>query len=157
MHLVNDGRSQTIGVMPSIRTHNLGYPRIGEHRELKKAAELYWKGNLSREALEEPGRKLRRQNWLKQQAAGIDLIPCNDFSFYDQVLDTTGLLGHVPPRFGQHDITSLDTQFLIPAENLWVNPDCGLKTRGWNEVRAALANMVTCAKALRERNTANIH
>ena len=99
--------------MPSIRTHNLGYPRIGEHRELKNATELYWKGNLSREELEETGRKLRRQNWLKQQAAGIDLIPCNDFSFYDQVLDTTCLLGNVPPRFGQHPTTSLDTQFLI--------------------------------------------
>ena len=46
---------------------------------------------------------------------------------------------------------------LIPAENLWVNPDCGLKTRGWPEVRTALANMVTCAKTLRARNTANIH
>lgn len=46
---------------------------------------------------------------------------------------------------------------LIPAENLWVNPDCGLKTRGWPEVRTALANMVTCAKTLRERSTANIH
>ncbi|MES2439679.1 MAG: 5-methyltetrahydropteroyltriglutamate--homocysteine S-methyltransferase [Verrucomicrobiota bacterium] len=99
--------------MPSIRTHNLGYPRIGEHRELKKATELYWEGKLSREELEETGRKLRRQNWLKQQAAGIDLIPCNDFSFYDQVLDTTCLLGNVPPRFGQHDIADLDTQFLI--------------------------------------------
>ncbi len=113
MHLVNDGIQTIIGVMPSIRTHNLGYPRIGEHRELKKATELYWEGKLSREELEETGRKLRRQNWLKQQAAGIDLIPCNDFSFYDQVLDTTCLLGNVPPRFGQHDIADLDTQFLI--------------------------------------------
>ena len=70
-----------MGVMPSIRTHNLGYPRIGEHRELKKATEAYWQGKISREDLEDTGRKLRRQNWLKQQAAGIDLIPCNDFSF----------------------------------------------------------------------------
>ena len=46
-------------------------------------------------------------------SSGIDLIPCNDFSFYDQVLDTTCLLGNVPPRFGQHPTTSLDTQFLI--------------------------------------------
>jgi 5-methyltetrahydropteroyltriglutamate--homocysteine methyltransferase len=113
MHLVNDEAQTIIGVMPSIRTHNLGYPRIGEHRELKKATELYWEGKLSREELEETGRKLRRQNWLKQQAAGIDLIPCNDFSFYDQVLDTTCLLGNVPPRFGKHHTADLDTQFLI--------------------------------------------
>src|SRR6478609_2277597 len=99
--------------MPSIRTHNLGYPRIGEHRELKKATELYWEGKLTRDELEETGRTLRRQNWLKQQAAGIDLIPCNDFSFYDQVLDTTCLFGNVPPRFGKHDTAGLDTRFLI--------------------------------------------
>ena len=113
MHLVNDGHRLMIGVMSSIRTHNLGYPRIGEHRELKKSTELYWQGKLSREEFEETGRTLRRQNWLKQQAAGIDLIPCNDFSFYDQVLDTTCLLGNVPPRFGKHASADLDTQFLI--------------------------------------------
>ena len=113
MHLVNDDCGLTLTAMPSIRTHNLGYPRIGEHRELKKATELYWQGKLSREVLEETGRKLRRHNWLKQQAAGIDLIPCNDFSFYDQVLDTTCLLGNVPPRFGKHAIADLDTQFLV--------------------------------------------
>lgn len=113
MHLVNDGPALTIGVMPNIRTHNLGYPRIGEHRELKKATELYWEGKLTREELEETGRKLRRQNWLKQQAAGIDLIPCNDFSFYDQVLDTTCLIGNVPPRFGKHETAGPDTAFLI--------------------------------------------
>ncbi len=124
MHLVNDGRGLTIGVMPSIRTHNLGYPRIGEHRELKKATELYWEGKLSREELEETGRKLRRQNWLKQQAAGIDLIPCNDFSFYDQVLDTTCLLGNVPPRFGRHDTTDLDTRFLIARGSRGAGKTC---------------------------------
>ena len=113
MHLVNDLLREMIRTMSSIRTHNLGYPRIGEHRELKKATELYWRGKLSREELEEAGRKLRRQNWLKQKAAGIDLIPCNDFSFYDQVLDTTCLLGNIPPRFGKHDTADLDTQFLI--------------------------------------------
>ena len=113
MHLVNNGHALTIQLMSRIRTHNLGYPRIGEHRELKKSTELYWQGKLSREELEETGRQLRRQNWLKQQAAGIDLIPCNDFSFYDQVLDTTCLLGNVPPRFGKPSVADLDTQFLI--------------------------------------------
>ncbi|MFT4175858.1 MAG: 5-methyltetrahydropteroyltriglutamate--homocysteine S-methyltransferase [Luteolibacter sp.] len=100
--------------MSHITTHNLGYPRIGERRELKKATELYWKGALSREELEATGRILRERNWRKQAAAGIDLIPCNDFSFYDQVLDTTCLVGNVPARFGwKGENADLDTAFLI--------------------------------------------
>jgi len=95
-------------------THNLGYPRIGEKRELKKATEAYWAGKLSRAELEQVGADLRRKNWETQRAAGIDLIPSNDFTFYDQVLDTSCLVGNVPPRFrwqgGQVD---LDTRFAI--------------------------------------------
>ncbi|HEY1053466.1 MAG TPA: 5-methyltetrahydropteroyltriglutamate--homocysteine S-methyltransferase [Prosthecobacter sp.] len=83
-----------------IHTHNLGYPRIGERRELKKATEAFWKGRLSAEELEALGKALRVQNWRKQQAAGTSLIPCNDFSFYDQMLDFSCLIGNVPPRFG---------------------------------------------------------
>ncbi len=100
--------------MSNIRTHNLGYPRIGEQRELKKATEAFWQGKLTREELQETGRKLRHQNWLKQQAAGIDLIPVNDFSFYDQILDASCLLGNVPPRFGKAtDAADFETQFTI--------------------------------------------
>ena len=95
-------------------THTLGYPRIGEKRELKKATEAYWQGKLTRTELEETGRTLRRQNWLTQQAAGIDLIPSNDFSFYDQMLDLTCLVGNVPPRFGwRGGQVDLDTRFAI--------------------------------------------
>ncbi|MGV3660035.1 MAG: 5-methyltetrahydropteroyltriglutamate--homocysteine S-methyltransferase [Prosthecobacter sp.] len=83
-----------------IHTQNLGYPRIGERRELKKATEAFWKGRLSADDLEAIGKDLRVQNWRKQQAAGISLIPCNDFSFYDQMLDFSCLAGNVPPRFG---------------------------------------------------------
>ncbi len=118
--------------MPSIRTHNLGYPRIGEHRELKKATELYWEGKLSREELEETGRQLRRQNWLKQQAAGIDLIPTNDFSFYDPILDTSCLLGNIPPRFGKHETADIDTAFLVArgarGSTTTCEDACGCKT-----------------------------
>lgn len=100
--------------MSSIKTHNLGYPRIGEQRELKKATEAYWKGNLTREELLTTGKNLRATNWKKQQAAGIDIIPVNDFSFYDQMLDLSCLLGNVPPRFhwkgGQTDV---DTVFTV--------------------------------------------
>jgi len=95
-------------------THNLGYPRIGEKRELKKATEAYWAGKLSRAELEQVGADLRRKNWETQRAAGIDLIPSNDFTFYDQVLDTSCLVGNVPPRFGwQGGQVDLDTRFAI--------------------------------------------
>lgn len=81
-------------------SHNLGFPRIGEHRELKKSTEAYWKGDLDRAGLQATGAELRRANWQKQKDAGIELIPSNDFSFYDQVLDLSCLLGNVPDRFG---------------------------------------------------------
>ena len=95
-------------------THSLGYPRIGAKRELKKATEAYWKGQLSLEDLLATGKYLRSINWKKQQDAGIDLIPVNDFSFYDQVLDMSCLLGNVPPRFrGNEAQTDVETAFTI--------------------------------------------
>ena len=98
--------------MPPIKTQNLGYPRIGEQRELKKATEAYWKGRLSLEELLATGKTLREANWMKQQDAGIDLIPVNDFSYYDQMLDMSCLLGNVPPRFQwQGGQTDVDTGF----------------------------------------------
>ncbi|MES2505799.1 MAG: 5-methyltetrahydropteroyltriglutamate--homocysteine S-methyltransferase, partial [Verrucomicrobiota bacterium] len=100
--------------MSDIHTHNLGYPRIGQQRELKKATEAYWHGRLTREDLEATGRRLRQQNWATQQAAGMDLIPCNDFTFYDQMLDFSCLIGNVPPRFGwKGETMDLDTLFLM--------------------------------------------
>ncbi|MCH2174800.1 MAG: 5-methyltetrahydropteroyltriglutamate--homocysteine S-methyltransferase [Lentisphaeria bacterium] len=82
-----------------VKTHNLGYPRIGEKRELKRATEAYWKGTITVDELQAIGKEIRVRNWKKQQEAGIDLIPVNDFSFYDQVLDMSCLLGNIPPRF----------------------------------------------------------
>lgn len=80
-------------------THNSGYPRIGANRELKKASENFWEGKISSRELEDEGRKLRRQNWLLQKEAGIDLVPSNDFSFYDHVLDMAVATGTIPVRF----------------------------------------------------------
>ena len=82
-----------------LRTAVLGYPRIGDHRELKKATEAYWKGEITKEALEAAGSEIRKKNWLTQKESGVDIIPSNDFSFYDQVLDLTALLGAVPDRY----------------------------------------------------------
>ena len=95
-------------------THNLGYPRIGEKRELKRATESFWKGELSIDELIKEGASLRKTNWLKQKKAGIELIPVNDFSFYDQMLDMSCLLGNVPPRFQWNGgKTDLNTVFTV--------------------------------------------
>jgi len=81
--------------------NNLGYPRVGAHRELKKASEQYWAGKTGKQELFAAARAIREQNWKLQQEAGIDLIPCNDFSYYDQVLDTSLMLGVIPQRYTQ--------------------------------------------------------
>ncbi|WP_428661329.1 5-methyltetrahydropteroyltriglutamate--homocysteine S-methyltransferase [Runella sp.] len=79
--------------------NNLGYPRIGGRRELKKACESYWVGNISQQTLLETGAAIRRHNWQLQQETGIDLIPSNDFSLYDHVLDLSLTLGAIPRRY----------------------------------------------------------
>ncbi len=98
-------------------THNLGYPRIGSHRELKKACESYWSSQISLDELLGVGRTLRRNHWRLQQEAGIDLIPCNDFSFYDHVLDLSLKVGAIPARYrpllDQPDTSDLDLYFAM--------------------------------------------
>ena len=76
----------------------LGSPRIGPNRELKRAVEKYWAGNIDRGELESVAAKLRRDTWESLAAAGLDSVPVNTFSYYDQVLDTAVLLGALPPR-----------------------------------------------------------
>jgi len=80
-------------------THNLGYPRIGDDRQLKKLVESYWKDEINKATLVEETGNLRRKHWNVQKDAGIDLVPCNDFSLYDHVLDTAILLGAIPERY----------------------------------------------------------
>jgi 5-methyltetrahydropteroyltriglutamate--homocysteine methyltransferase len=97
--------------------HNLGYPRIGSQRELKKACELYWSGKTTYKNLLQVGRNIRQENWLLQKQAGIELIPSNDFSFYDQVLDMSLAVSAIPERY--HDVivnngnTELDLYFAM--------------------------------------------
>jgi len=81
-------------------SHVVGYPRIGADRELKRAVEAYWQGELDREGLERAGRELRARHWAEQREAGLDLVTVGDFAFYDQVLDLSVSLGAVPARFG---------------------------------------------------------
>ncbi|MEO8302439.1 MAG: 5-methyltetrahydropteroyltriglutamate--homocysteine S-methyltransferase, partial [Rhizomicrobium sp.] len=87
-------------VSHKILSSNLGFPRIGGRRELKTALERYWGGQSDGETLRATGASLRARHWFAQQKAGIDQIPSNDFSHYDQMLDTIAMLGAVPPRFG---------------------------------------------------------
>lgn len=86
-----------------LRSHNLGFPRMGANRELKRALESFWAGKTSEAQLLQTARGIRADNWRRQQTAGIDLIPSNDFSFYDQMLDTIALVGAVPERFNRPD------------------------------------------------------
>lgn len=78
---------------------NLGCPRIGPKRELKKALEQFWAGTITEEQLWPVGESLRKHNWELQQTLGISHIPANDFSWYDHVLDTVALVGAVPSRY----------------------------------------------------------
>ncbi len=98
-----------------MKTNNLGYPRIGNNRELKKANELYWANKITADELLEVGKSIRKENWLLQAQSGIDLIPSNDFSFYDQVLDLTLTLGAIPTRYNDFALTnnSLDLYFAM--------------------------------------------
>lgn len=93
---------------------NLGFPRIGVQRELKRAVEGYWDGTLDPDELQTTAKQLRRRHWELQRAAGIQHIPSNDFSLYDLVLDTAVMLGAVPKRFGWRSETiDLPTYFAL--------------------------------------------
>ncbi|MCH7344831.1 5-methyltetrahydropteroyltriglutamate--homocysteine S-methyltransferase [Pelomonas sp. CA6] len=82
-----------------IKTHVLGFPRIGAQRELKQALERFWRGELDETALQATGRALRRRHWQRQREAGLDFVTVGDFALYDQVLDLIQLLGCEPSRF----------------------------------------------------------
>ena len=89
----------------NLTTANLGFPRIGPQRELKLALEEFWTGRRSEAELLATAKELRARNWKAQRDAGIDVIPSNDFSFYDQVLDALVLVGATPSRFGTRPVT----------------------------------------------------
>lgn len=82
-----------------MQTHILGFPSIGKHRELKRALESFWKGDISAETLLETSTELKKHNWKVQKDAGLDYVTTGDFSLYDRMLDITCMLGAVPPRF----------------------------------------------------------
>ncbi|CPR98178.1 5-methyltetrahydropteroyltriglutamate--homocysteine S-methyltransferase [Mycobacteroides abscessus] len=104
-----------------LKATTLGSARIGPRRELKRATESYWAGRISRAELEDVAAGLRRDNWTALAAAGLDSVPVNTFSYYDQVLDTAVLLGALPPRVaGIAD--DLDRYFAAARGNADVTP-----------------------------------
>ncbi|HEY5193924.1 MAG TPA: hypothetical protein VIJ39_08670 [Solirubrobacteraceae bacterium] len=154
-----------------LTTAVLGLPRIGPHRELKAALESYWDRQIPAGELQRVASDLRHQHLRRAAAIGIDSLPSNDFSLYDHVLDTCVLVGAVPERFaaypnqvgpGVYDVHSprvpsvseieallASAERQIPRERLWVNPDCGLKTRAWDEVLPSLEHLAAAAKRRR--------
>ncbi|CAM3363824.1 5-methyltetrahydropteroyltriglutamate--homocysteine S-methyltransferase [Pseudomonas floridensis] len=97
--------------------HSLGFPRIGADRELKKALEAYWKGDIDQHALQAVGRDLRARHWALQRDAGIELLAAGDFAWYDQVLSQSLTLGVIPRRFAStldaNALPTLDTLFAM--------------------------------------------
>jgi 5-methyltetrahydropteroyltriglutamate--homocysteine methyltransferase len=94
--------------------HNLGFPPLGAARELKRATEGYWSGKVSRADLLATAAGLRARHWTLQRDAGLDLVPVNDFSLYDRMLDACALVGAVPARYGwTGGDVDLDTYFAM--------------------------------------------
>ncbi|MCD0449695.1 5-methyltetrahydropteroyltriglutamate--homocysteine S-methyltransferase [Actinocorallia sp. API 0066] len=94
-----------------MRTTILGYPRIGARRELKFAVEDYWAGRIGADALEKTAAGLRAGMWAELRDAGLDAVPSNTFSYYDQVLDTTVMVDAVPDRY--RALSGLDRYFAM--------------------------------------------
>lgn len=86
---------------------------MGANRDLKKATEAYWADKISQEDLLKEGKRLRQEHWKIQKDAGIDIIPSNDFAFYDQVLDHIQLFGVIPERYTKNNLSPLDQYFAM--------------------------------------------
>ncbi|AFL90075.1 methionine synthase (B12-independent) [Terriglobus roseus DSM 18391] len=139
----------------TLKTANLGFPRMGRERELKFALEGYWNGKRTADDLAAVAKRLRASHWQLQQAAGIDFIPSNDFSLYDQVLDTLVLIGATPERFGAGPVTP-DRYFAMARNSheqtamemtKWFDTNYHYLVPEWS---AGLTFKVDTAKLLRE-------
>ncbi|MFN5539569.1 MAG: 5-methyltetrahydropteroyltriglutamate--homocysteine S-methyltransferase [Candidatus Melainabacteria bacterium] len=103
-----------------VLSNNLGFPRIGANREFKFATEKFWKSDISEQELLKQLADLRAQNWKLQKDKGIDLIPSNDFTYYDQVLDACCLFGAIPERYSKlntQDKVSLELYYSMARGN----------------------------------------
>ncbi|MBP5416928.1 MAG: 5-methyltetrahydropteroyltriglutamate--homocysteine S-methyltransferase [Clostridiales bacterium] len=96
-----------------MKTSVIGFPRIGKNRELKFASEKYFKEEITEEELLAVAKEIRKGNWLSQKNANVSFISSNDFSFYDNVLDTAVLLNVIPKRYRDLKVSPLSTYFAM--------------------------------------------
>ncbi len=96
-----------------MKTSVIGFPRIGKNRELKFASEKYFKKEISEAELLSVAREIRKGNWLSQKDANVSFISSNDFSFYDNILDTAVLLNVIPKRYRELGLSGIDTYFAM--------------------------------------------
>ena len=96
-----------------MNTSVIGYPRIGKDRELKFASEKFFNGELDEAGLQNVAKTIRKEDLLKQKEAGITYISSNDFSFYDNVLDTAFLFNVIPQRYKDLGLSELETYFAL--------------------------------------------
>ncbi|MFC5863737.1 5-methyltetrahydropteroyltriglutamate--homocysteine S-methyltransferase [Acidicapsa dinghuensis] len=141
-----------------LKTANLGFPRMGRQRELKFALEGYWAGKRTEGELLEVTRRLRAEHWQLQRAAGIDFIPSNDFSLYDQVLDMLVLLGVTPKRFGTGQVT-LERYFAMARNSRkqtamemtkWFDTNYHYLVPEWSEGLSFVVDMTKLLNEVRE-------
>jgi len=146
-----------------MKTHILGFPRIGVGRELKDALEAYWKGSFSHNGLETVCRSLRQRHWAIQKKAGLSFVATGDFSLYDHVLDVTAMLGAVPERFGERGETvDADTYFAMARGDSSRNIPAMEMTKWFNtnyhyivpEISKSLAPRLSRRKILEETSEA---
>ncbi|MEY9260633.1 5-methyltetrahydropteroyltriglutamate--homocysteine S-methyltransferase [Bradyrhizobium elkanii] len=117
----------------SLPVATLGTPRIGPRRELKVALEGYWAGRISEQQLLEDAAGLRAANWARQKSLGVTVIPSNDFSLYDQVLDTSVMVGAIPEVYASKaEPVSLKTYFAMARGSQYDGrgASCGHGSRG---------------------------
>ncbi|KAK8212856.1 methionine-synthesizing 5-methyltetrahydropteroyltriglutamate--homocysteine methyltransferase [Zalaria obscura] len=96
-----------------VQSSILGFPRMGRLRDLKKANEAYWADKLSRDELLAEGKRLRLEHWKIQKDAGVDIIPSNDFAFYDHVLDHIQMFNAIPERYSKQGLEPIDEYFAM--------------------------------------------
>lgn len=96
-----------------MKTSIVGFPRIGEHRELKFSTERYFRQELTEQELEETARALRKTHWQRLKAEGLDFLPSGDFSFFDTILDAATLFNIIPQKYRQLGLTELETYFAM--------------------------------------------
>ncbi len=106
-----------------MKTAVIAYPRVGSLRELKFATEKYFKGRISKAELQDSAALLRKRHWQSQKENGIDFIASNDFSYYDNILDTAALLNIIPKRYCELELDHLDEYFAMARGYQGANGD----------------------------------